>query len=153
VTCAGTGPSAHTLADIIGARDLAAVDREFQRALATVETDPPAGVTAACALLEALFKTYLADAGLEPPNKQTLMELWRPVRDHLGLDPGSVVGDDQKRILSGLISVVDGVGALRTHAGSAHGRSPGDRPIVAREARLAINAAHAAAVFVLETWR
>ena len=87
------------------------------------------------------------------PERQTIKDLWRPVRDDLGLDPASVADDDLKRILSGLASIVDGVGSLRTHAGSAHGRSPDDKPLAPRDARLAVHASHTLAVYILDSWR
>ena len=55
-------------------------------------------------------------------------------------------------ILGGLSSIVDGVGALRTHAGSAHGRGKKGYEIQPRHARLAVYAAHTLVLFALETW-
>jgi hypothetical protein len=140
---AGNSPAARSLAEMLKDRDLSAVDNEFMRAAASVEADPAAALTAACTLLEALFKTYyIQEEGLELPDTETIKDLWKPVRDHLGFDPASVAHDDMKRILGGLASAVDGVGSFRTHAGSAHGRGPNARSVLPHEARLAINAAH-----------
>ncbi|MXX23386.1 MAG: abortive infection family protein [Rhodospirillales bacterium] len=55
-------------------------------------------------------------------------------------------------MLSGLASVVDGVGSLRTHIGSAHGRGRKSYSVHARRARLAVHASHTLVAFVLETW-
>jgi Abortive infection C-terminus len=117
----GTGPATKSLNDLLRAKDLPGVEKEFQRALSSVESDPPAGVTAACSLLESLFKVYLEDNGLPFPGKQTISDLFKAVRAHLGIDPSHVAEEDLRRILSGLISIADGIGSLRTHAGSAHG--------------------------------
>ena len=149
---AGSSPASKSLQELLRAKDLPGVEKEFQRALATVETDPPAGVTAACSLLEALFKVYIEDEGLELPAKQTIGDLYKVVRDHLRLDPAHVAEQDLKRILSGLISLVDGIGALRTHTGSAHGHGRQGYRLQSRHARLAINGAHTLAFFILETW-
>ncbi|MCH8039373.1 MAG: abortive infection family protein [Nitrospinae bacterium] len=149
---AGISPSSRTLADILRARDFSAVDAEFERALGAVENDPGAGITAASSLIEALCKTYIHDKGLLLPPKQHIQDLWRIVRDDLGLNPSQVSDLDQKKILAGLASIVDGVGSLRTHVGSAHGRSPGTPQAEKSQARLAINAAHSWAVYVLEVW-
>lgn len=150
ILTAGFSPSTRTLAEILRAGELASVDTEFQRALGAVELDPPAGVTAACAIIEALCKTYIEDEHLLMPDKQTIKDLWKVVRDHLGLDPGLVTDDDKKRILSGLSSIVDGVGSLRTHAGSAHGRGRSQPIVTPYDARLAINAAHTLTVYLIE---
>lgn len=69
---AGSSPASRSLQELLRSKDLPGVQREFQRALATVETDPPAGVTAACSLLEALFKVYIEDERQELPAKQSI---------------------------------------------------------------------------------
>lgn len=149
---AGLSLPSRSLRELFAARDLAGVEAEFQRALATIESDPAAGATAACSLIESLCKIYIEDEGLELPSEQTIRDLWKVVRKHLGFDPGDVVDQDLVRILSGTISVVDGVGSLRTHASSAHGRGRAARQLKPREARLAVHAAHTLAVFIIESW-
>ena len=149
----GTSPSSRTLAEILKSGDLSAVDKEFERALSSVESDPPAGLTAASSIIEALCKTYIEDRVLQLPTKQTIMNLWKVVKSDLNLDPSSVVSNDLKQIFSGLITLIDGIGSLRTHAGSAHGRSPSTLEITSKEARLSIHAAHTLAVYVIEVWQ
>lgn len=46
----------------------------------------------------------------------------------------------------------EGIGALRTHASSAHGAGKKQYKLEARHARLAIHAAHTVTLFVLESW-
>ncbi len=140
------------LKDMLKDRDLVGVDKEFDRALANVETDSPPAITAACSILESLFKAYIDDNALELPNEQSLKPLWKFVSKHLGLDPATVEDDDVKRILSGMNSVVDGIGSLRTHAGSAHGQGRRGYKLQARHARLAIHASHTLVGFIIETW-
>lgn len=141
-----------SLRQILMDRDLAGVDKEFDRALANVETDPPAAVTAACSILESLFKVYIEDRGIEMPSDQSIKPLWKAASKHLGLDPASVADDDLKKILSGLNSIVDGIGSFRTHVGSAHGRGRISYNPQARHARLATHASHTLVAFFLETW-
>lgn len=140
------------LNDALRRRDLPALDLEFKRALASLESDPPAAVTAACSLLESLFKVILDEEGVPQPAKETIKPLWSAVQDKLGLNRGSVADDDIRRMLSGLTSVVDGIGALRTHAGSAHGHGTLGYKVVPRQARLAVHAANTLCLFVIETW-
>lgn len=87
-----------------------------------------------------------------PPTKQDLQGLWKTVRDSLGLDTKIIEDEDLKRILSGLYSITDGIGALRTHASSAHGAGRKIYRLQPRHARLAINAAHTLTMFILESW-
>lgn len=142
-----------SLKQVLKDRDLTGVDKEFERALANVETDPPAAITAACSILESLFKVYIEDTDdLEMPSDQSLKPLWRTASKHLGLDPSAMEDEDIKKVLSGLNSVVDGIGSLRTHAGSAHGRGRRVYRLQARHARLAIHASHTLVSFFLETW-
>jgi hypothetical protein len=145
------GPS-KSLAERLKAGGLAAVDLEYQRAYNSIASDPGAAVTAACAILEAVCKHYLENEHIPPPNKQTIAPLWTEVAKNLGLAPGQLADDDLKQILSGLFSIAAGVGALRTHEGSAHGHASKAYKIEARHARLAVHAAHTMALFILETW-
>jgi hypothetical protein len=71
-------------------------------------------------ILESIFKTYIEDNNLTMPEKQDLQPVFKVVRADLGLEPGSVVDQDLQRIIADLFGIVDGIGALRTHAGSAH---------------------------------
>lgn len=141
-----------SLQEALRSRDLSALDVEFQRALENLEKDPPVAVTAACAIVEALCKVYIEDEGLELPSDQTVKPLWKVVQKHLGLDPAQLGDDDLKRILGGLASVVDGLGAFRSHVGSAHGRGEKAYRPAGRHARLALHSSHSLVAFVLETW-
>jgi abortive infection Abi-like protein len=147
-----TGPS-KSLADRIKADGVQTIEIEYERAYKTLESDPAAAVTAACAILESVCKCYLEAEGQPLPNKQVLGQLWGAVADNLGLTPKVTADDDLKRVLQGLYSIADGVAALRTHVGSAHGHSPAKSyKLAPRHARLAVHAAHTMAMFVLETW-
>lgn len=148
----GASVQARTLEEILRARDLPALQVEFQRALGSANQDPPQAVTASCAMLESLFKVYIEDEGLDLPSNQTVKPLWAVVQKHLSLDPARFEEDDIKKILSGLSSIVDGIGALRTHAGSAHGRGRNAYRVSERHAMLALNGAVTLATFVIQTW-
>lgn len=148
----GSSAPSKSLQDIIHGRNIPAIEAEFNRALSNVNSEPREAVSAACNILESLFKVYITDEGLEMPQKQDLQNVWKAVRGNLGFEPGSIEDDDLKRILSGILSVVDGIGAFRTHASSAHGQGRKIYNIKSRHARLAIHSAHTIALFVQETW-
>ena len=151
ITGGGLAPS-KTLGQLIKGRDMPAIHREFDRAMETVEAKPREAVSAASNILESIFKIYIEDNKLPMPDKQDLQPVFKVVRAHLGLDPGSIEDQDLQRIITGLFSIVDGIGALRTHAGSAHSEGRKGYKLEARHARLAVNAAHTVATFVMETW-
>lgn len=129
----------------------------LDRALASIAEDPEDAVTAACSVLESVCRSILIELGLELPDKKDIQGLYKAVREPLGLAPdrsdvAQEVATDVRAILGGLNATVQGIGALRTHAGDAHGRERGFRRIDSRIARLAIHSASAAAVFLIETW-
>lgn len=137
--------------------DFDTVSHEIDRALKDVEDDPEDSVTAACSLIEAVCRSILLELSLELPAKKDIDGLVRAVQEPLDLSPGrsnlpEEVEADVRQVLSGLTSVAKGVGALRTHAGDAHGRERGRKRIDARIARLALHAASALALFLIETW-
>lgn len=159
----GTTAAPRTLAVLLRARDIPAVMEEFERAASSIDADPPAALTAACALLESICKTILEEDGVPLPRDQSVLSLWRALARYLSVHPESIPADhelvqDLRTILQGLATTVEGIGALRTHAGSAHGRSGASAAprlklaVTARHARLAVNAASTLAEFVLSTW-
>jgi hypothetical protein len=103
-------------------------------------------------MLESLFKVYIEDEGLAMPSSLTVKPLWTVVQKHLMLAPARFEEEDIKKILSGLSSIVDGMGALRTHAGSAHGRGRTAYMVSERHAMLALNGAVTLATFIIQTW-
>jgi len=138
--------------------DLDTVQRELERALEDAEKDPEDAVTAACSIVESVCRSVLVELGLPLPERKDIQSLYRAVRDPLGLSPERTdlpegAADDIRTILGGLASTVHGIGALRTHVGDAHGRERGFRRIDARIARVAIHAASALGLFVIETWQ
>lgn len=151
ITDGGLAPS-KKLGELIRERDMPAINGEFDRAMETVDAKPREAVSAASNILESVFKIYIKDNALGMPRKQDLQAVFKVVRSDLGLDPGRVEDDDLQRIISGLLSVVDGIGSLRTHAGSAHGQGRKAYKLEPRHARIAVIAAHTVAIFVLETW-
>ena len=138
---------------LIRERNVPEIEKEFQRALENVEADPAAAVTAACAIVESTCKAYIAEEGLLMPADQSVQPLWKAVQAHLNLDPAKHTDTELRQMLSGLTSIVHGVGGLRTRRGSAHGQGPGGGAIEPRHARLAVHAAHSLVAFVLESWK
>ena len=151
-----TAPVVTALSEIVRTLDLDTVGREIDRALANAEADPEDAVTAANSALESVCRSILVELGLQLPDKRDISSLYKAVREPLGLGVIQVskeIADDVQQVLGSLSGVVQGIGALRTHAGDAHGREKGFRRIDARIARLAIHAAGAAALFLIETWQ
>lgn len=137
--------------------DFDTVERDMERALASAEADPEDATTAACSLLESVCRSILIELSLPLPAKKDIDGLVKAVQEPLNLSPGRMdlpkeVENDVRQVLSGLTTVSKGIGALRTHAGDAHGREKGYRRIDGRIARLAIHASASVAMFFIETW-
>lgn len=146
------GTPSRTLEEFVREKDIAALEHEFKRALTNVDENPREAVSAASNILETLCKVYIEEQGLEMPAKQDLKPVWTVVRKDLGFDPGRVEDQDLQTILTGLLALVDGLGALRTHASSAHGAGKMSYKLEPRHSRLAVHSAHTIALFVLESW-
>lgn len=149
----GEGLATKTLSELIKSRNIQAIDFEFERALKNIESSPREAVSAACNILESVFKVYIEEhAHLIMPAKQDLQGVWKIVRADLGLDASIIEERDLQEIVTGVVATVNGIGALRTHASSAHGAGKRPYKLKPRHARLAIHAAHTISAFVIETW-
>ncbi len=155
------GTHAQVIAELVDRSevlDFDTVRRDLDRALASAEHDPEDAVTAACSTIESMCRSILLELGTPLPQRKDIGALYKAVREPLGISPDRAdfaqeIVDDVRKVLSGLATAIEGIGALRTHAGDAHGRERGFRRIDARIARLAIHSASTVALFLLETWQ
>lgn len=134
------------------------VRRDLDRALASIEADPEDAITAACSTIESVCRSILIEVGAPLPAKKDVQGLFNAVKGPLGLSPDRsdldpLIAGDVRTTLGGLATVIQGVGALRTHAGDAHGRERGYARVDARIGRLSIHAASTIALFLIETWQ
>ena len=150
ITKSGSTPISKTLEDYLKSGDYSSIENEFLRAVENIQTDPHASVTAACAIIESALKCYIEKFDLPMPQKLNVAPLWAAVQPSLNLNADATLADDQHKILKGISSIIDGIGAFRSHLGSAHGRGQNPPQIVVAEARLAVNASHTLVVFIMD---
>jgi hypothetical protein len=155
---AASASVADDLEKAAAALDFDTVSLDLKRALDSAESDPEDAVTSASSVVESVCRSILIELGLPLPDKKDIVSLFRAARGPLGLSPNKEgvkdeIAEDVRVILGGLATMVQGIGALRTHAGDAHGRERGYRRIDPRIARLAIHSASAGALFLIETWQ
>jgi len=150
ITLAGSNPISKTLEDYLKSGDFSSIEREFERAIENIDPDPHASITTACSIIEAALKFYIETYKLNMPHKLNVIPLWTEVQPHLNLNADPTLAADQQKVLKGLSSIIDGIGAFRSHIGSAHGRGMNPPSIVVAEARLVVNAAHTVVVFLME---
>lgn len=86
-----------SLIDALQHRDAQSIEREFERAISKVNTEPREAVSAASNILESLFKVFIEDQLLEYPSKQDIKSLWKVIQTSLSFDPHSVEDDDLKK--------------------------------------------------------
>lgn len=133
--------------------NITVLDHEFERAVKHVDSSPREAVSAASNILESICKVYLEENKISLPNKQDLKSLFEVVRKSLNISSEKLEDKDLLRIVSGIISVVDGVASLRTHTSSAHGAGLKQYNLQPRHARLAIHASHTIGLYILESWQ
>lgn len=153
-----TPPSIQRLSEVSATFDLDTVRLDLDRALKSAADDPEDAMTSACSMVESVCRSILIELGLALPAQKDLKSLYKAVREPLGLSPNKSdthpeIADDVRKILSGLSTVVEGIAALRTHGGDAHGRERGRPRVDYRIAALAIHSASSLALFLIETWQ
>jgi hypothetical protein len=150
ITAAGSNQISKTLEDYLRSGDFSSIEVEFARAIENINTDPHASVTAACAIIEATLKFYIEKFRLVMPSKLNVILLWAVVTAHLKLNSDPLLASDQQKIFKGISSIIDGVGAFRSHIGSAHGRGSNPPKISVAEAKLVVNVGHTVVTFIME---
>jgi hypothetical protein len=151
-------PARKSLAKHAGVLSFDTVQRDIDRALEAAERDPESAVTSASSTLESVCRSILVELGHPLPAKKDIRTLFKAVAEQLGLGTGRTdlhpeVAEDVKVILGGLATITQGIGALRTKFGDAHGRERGYARIDGRIADLAINASSTISLFLIETWQ
>ena len=158
VAAGGGAPVVQKLAGVADIISFDTVRRDLDRALSSAKDDPEDAVTAACSTIESVCRSILIELGEPLPAKKDIKGLYNAVKRPLGLSPDRIdldtdIADDVRTILSGLFTIVGGIGSLRTHGGDAHGRERGFIRIDPRIASLAIHASSTLTLFLIETWQ
>lgn len=158
VTVGQASPVLEKLGGVVDTISFDTVRLDIDRALASVNQDPEDAVTAACSAVESVCRSILVELGEDLPAKKDIQGLYNAVKKPLALDASrtdinSQIEADVRTILGGLSTVISGIGALRTHAGDAHGRERGFVRIDARIASLALHSASTISLFLIETWQ
>jgi hypothetical protein len=138
--------------EMLARLDWNGVQAAWRKALERKTADPDGAITAARTLLESVCKHILDEAAVAYDQKADLPKLYGLTAETLSLSPSQHTEKLFKQILGGCQSVVEGLGALRSRVGDAHGQ--GKRPVkpAARHAELAVNLAGAMATFLAQTW-
>ena len=124
---------------------------------ASFNTDAADAILAARELLESVCKLICEHHSVSVPKNPNAGQLYKLAAKAINLDAQDVPGDDpaaaaSRKVLSGLVRVVDGLGDLRTRIGRGHGRTEVSSARQ-RHADLAVGASGSLALFLLDTWQ
>jgi hypothetical protein len=147
-----TSPGDDTATEILAKLDWNEVQAAWRRALERKASDPEGAITAARTLLESVCKHVLDEAEVPYDPKADLPPLYSLTAKTLKMSPSQHTEEIFKQILGGCHSVVQGLGALRSKVGDAHGQGKKAVKPAARHAELAVNLAGAMATFIAQTW-
>jgi len=145
-------PAALDLTRVLSDRGMQFCQEDFARALETVATDPAGAIGHACASLESICKAILDAVAVPLPKDESLKILVKAVAGQLQLSPEGHADADLKQLLGGLANAAAGLAVIRTKYSAFHGKSPTQRRLVGRHARLAVNSAAAVGLFLVETY-
>lgn len=123
----------------------------WQKALDRKTIEPDGAITLARTLIESVLKHILDEQKIDFNDSAELPELYKEVAKSLNLAPENHQEQIFKQILSGVISIVYGLGTLRNKLGDAHGKSKRSVKPAQRHSELAVNLAGAVAIFLLRT--
>lgn len=137
----------------LGALDSESVNELWVKAMQRKQTDPQGAITSARSLLESVCKGILDELSVEYNNGDDLQSLYKAIARELSLSPSQHHEQVFKKILSGCVSVVDGLGALRNSLSDAHGQGLKTVRPADRHAELAVNLAGSMATFLVATWQ
>jgi hypothetical protein len=138
------------LVDVAKKLNFGDVIQQWHEAQSALGVDPSDAAARASRLLETLCKHILHTKGRPLPGDESIQPLYKIASQSLTLSPEQQSSNDLRAMGSGMITLVTSVGALRTHASTAHGTGPNRVPITFSQARLAVNAAGVLATFLMD---
>jgi hypothetical protein len=138
------------LIDVAEKLDFPVVLQDWKSAQSALGVDAADAVTRACRLVETVCKHILGRRNQPMPSDQVIQKLFKAAAKSLKLSPDQQSSDDLRTIATGMSTTVHGIGALRTHSGTAHGGTPDRHEITFTQARLAVNSAGVVATFLME---
>lgn len=145
-------PIGEAVVRLLKSCDSGTVAEAWARIQARREADPEGAITAARALLESTCKHVLDALNVEYGRSEELPALYKKAAAAMNLAPQNHNEQVFKEILSGCISVVGGLAAMRNALGDAHGKAAKSPKPAARHADLAINLSGAISSFLIETY-
>lgn len=124
--------------------------RLWQDAVSATHHDTADALTRCSRFLEATCAKILRERGIALPRDKSMQPLVKACLDTLTWPDAKEVEGDVRQLLGGIQSICNGIGALRTHFGTAHGASSHLPPLDRGYAVFVKQATVAAATFLLD---
>lgn len=131
--------------------DWDAVQRSWAAALEKIVSDPEGAITASRTTLESVCKHICDERGVSYDRGGDLSKLYRTAASSMNIAPDQHSEQTIKQILSGVVTVVNGLAAMRNNLSDSHGRGKASVRPAPRHAKLAVNAGFAIAGFLIDT--
>jgi uncharacterized protein YfkK (UPF0435 family) len=128
------------------------IKESWDKSLSRREIDPEGAITAARTLIETVCKYILDSSKVLYSQKADLPTLYKLTSKELNLAPENHNEMIFKQILSGCISVINGLGTLRNQISDAHGKGIKYVKPSSRHASLVVNLSGSMAMFLIETF-
>lgn len=132
--------------------DMNYISQDWRKALNRLKDDPEAAITSARTLTETVCKYILDSSSIDFDDGIDLLKLYRLTAKQLNLSPEAHTEQVFKQILTGCVSIVEGLGTLRNKHSDAHGKKITNIRPSARHAELAVNISGALCSFLLQTF-
>ncbi|MFA7335697.1 MAG: abortive infection family protein [Candidatus Obscuribacterales bacterium] len=145
-------PVKEGVTQVLSKVDAQHVEDCWRKALDRLNIDPEGAITTARSLVETVCKYILESEKVSYRDDGDLLKIYGATAKHLQLSPSDESEPAFRQVLSGCVSIVNGVAALRNKHSDAHGKGLQSAPTYLRHARLAVSVAGAAASFLIETW-
>lgn len=129
------------------------LSKEWIKARSLITIDPADSITRSSSYLESICKTILVGLKKSLPKTLDITNLIKECVNVLKLSEEKTVENDLLKLISGIKSIFQSVGSLRTHFGTAHGSSPGTYEINEHYARIANNAAGTVSIFLIQRYK
>lgn len=147
----GVAPGAASGSERLATLDWEHVQRSWEAALSKVVSDPEGAITATRTLLESVCKHILDERSVAYDDGWDLVKLYKAAATAMDIAPDQHGEQVIKQILSGTVSVVNGLAAMRNALSDAHGRGKTSARPAPRHARLAVNTGFGIATFLMDT--
>jgi len=144
----GSTPISERLSKI----SLSGVREQWWVASSRIPNSPSSAITAARTLLESTCKTIIQECKETPDISGELQKLLKQVREVLNLKTGKDVTKPVNEVLSGLISLTNGLSAVSNKAGDRHGNVGGLRLEDITVSSLIVHSAGVAAFFLAQVY-